>query len=228
MPGSGRPDWEALPLFPLGTVLFPGVALPLHIFEERYKLLVNRCLEASQPFGVLLIREGKEVGEPAVPHEVGTTAAIASVTRLEGGRLRIIALGAQRFRLRAIHRDLPYLTGDAEPSPLEAGDRERAQAMVEPVRALLRQYLERLDQAQGQSIEIDDVPSEPRALAVLTATCLSLPALQKQRLLEQPTVAQMLRQERTILDRERLLLEYVIRTQENQWEGGFSGYLARN
>ena len=113
-----RSQWTDLPLFPLNTVLFPGMVLPLHIFEERYKLMVNRCLEEELPFGVLLIREGREVGEQAVPHEVGTTTVIAGATRLDGGQLNIVTIGHERFRLRSIRYDQPYLVGDAEPWPL--------------------------------------------------------------------------------------------------------------
>jgi len=68
-----------LPLFPLNTVLFPGATLPLHVFEERYKQMINQCLESRSPFGVLLIRSGNEVGTPTEPFEVGTTASIAHV-----------------------------------------------------------------------------------------------------------------------------------------------------
>ena len=74
-----RNQWSDLPLFPLNTVLFPGMVLPLHIFEERYKLMINHCLEEERPFGVLLIREGKEVGSGAVPYQVGTTTMIAVI-----------------------------------------------------------------------------------------------------------------------------------------------------
>ena len=88
------PDqWSNLPLFPLNTVLFPGMVLPLHIFEERYKLMMNRCLEQERPFGVVLIREGAEVGEQAVPYDVGTTSVIAGVTRYDDGRMNIVSLG---------------------------------------------------------------------------------------------------------------------------------------
>ena len=115
-------QWIDLPLFPLNTVLFPGMILPLHIFEERYKLMIERCLDEERPFGVLLIREGKEVGGTAVPHTVGTTTLIASVTRADGGRMNIITIGLERFRLRTLRRERPYLVGNAEPWPLADGD----------------------------------------------------------------------------------------------------------
>src|SRR5205814_5524803 len=88
---------ELMALFPLNTVLFPGMPLPLHIFEERYKLMIGRCLEEERPFGVVLIQSGPEVGGTAVPHRVGTTAHIAAVRRLDDGRMNLIAIGQERF-----------------------------------------------------------------------------------------------------------------------------------
>ena len=71
-----RDDLSELALFPLNLVLFPGMRLPLHIFEERYKAMIGACIEAEEPFGVLLIKEGQESGEPVEPVQVGTTARI--------------------------------------------------------------------------------------------------------------------------------------------------------
>src|SRR5712691_11117723 len=67
---------ELLPLFPLGSVLFPGALMPLHIFESRYRLLVRRCIQRKQSFGIVLIRSGSEVGASAEPHAIGTEARI--------------------------------------------------------------------------------------------------------------------------------------------------------
>jgi Lon protease-like protein len=220
--------WSDLPLFPLNTVLFPDMVLPLHIFEERYKLMINRCLEEERPFGVLLIREGREVGEHAIPHDIGTTSLIAQVEHLEDGKMNIIGIGHERFRLHAIRRDGPYLVGDAEPWPLAGSRAEQARQLVEPVSALLRQYISLLAQAQGHKIRIDELPTQPRALALVAAVVLQLPMPQKQRLLSEPTVTQMILAEWALMRREQLLLDYIIQTQRDQWEGGYSGYLAKN
>lgn len=221
-------QWTDLPLFPLNTVLFPGMVLSLHIFEERYKLMINHCLEGARPFGVLLIREGKEVGGFAVPYGIGTTTSIAGLSRLEDGRMDIVTIGSERFRLRSIRRDQPYLVGDAEPWPLAGANAEQAQDQVGPVRALFRQYLSLLAQAQGHRIDVEAVPDDPRTLALLVAMALQLPLPQKQRLLSQPTVSRMLWAERAIMRREQLLLGHILQTQTEQWEGGYSGYLAKN
>ena len=221
-------QWTDLPLFPLNTVLFPGMVLPLHIFEERYKLMINRCIEEERPFGVLLIREGREAGGIAVPYDVGTTTVIAGVNRLDDGRMNIVTIGDERFRLRALRRDQPYLVGDAEPWPLSGAATEQAQEQVGPLRALFRQYLSQLAQAEGHKINVEEVPTEPRTLALMVAIALQLPMPMKQVLLSQPTVPRLLLVERAIMKREQLILDYIIQTQTEQWEGGYSGYLAKN
>jgi Lon protease-like protein len=221
-------QWADLPLFPLNTVLFPGMVLPLHIFEERYKLMINHCLEAERPFGVLLIREGKEAGEPAVPYRVGTTALIAGLNRLDGGQMNIVAIGSERFRLRSLRHDHAYLVGEAEPWPFAGAATEQARDQVGPIRALFRQYLSLLAQAEGHKMDIEEVPTDPRTLALLVAIALQLPMHQKQRLLVQPTIPQIFFWERAIMRREQLLLNHIIQTQSSQWEGGYSGYLAKN
>jgi uncharacterized protein len=88
-----------IPLFPLNTVLFPGGRLPLRIFEQRYMNMAKACLRDGTPFGVCLIREGKEVGSPATPVEIGCLARIAAWDMPQLGVLQISALGEQRFRL---------------------------------------------------------------------------------------------------------------------------------
>jgi uncharacterized protein len=88
-----------LPLFPLNTVLFPGGRLPLRIFEQRYMDMAKTCLREGAPFGVCLIREGKEVGSPATPVEVGCLARIRAWDMPQLGLLHITALGEQRFRI---------------------------------------------------------------------------------------------------------------------------------
>jgi Lon protease-like protein len=190
--------------------------------------MISRCLEEERPFGVLLIREGREVGGGALPYEVGTTALIAGVSHLEEGRMNIVTIGNERFRLHSVRHDQPYLVGDAEPWPLAGAELDQAREQVSLVEALFHQYLTLLAQAQGEKIDVEEVPAEPRALALLVAIALQLPTDQKQHLLHQPTVAQMLRVERALLRREQLILDHIIQTQSEQWEGGYSGFLAKN
>src|SRR5689334_10826132 len=116
MAGDSGPT-RVLPLFPLEqVVLFPGMSLPLRIFEERYKVMIGACQVTDQLFGVLLIRSGREVGEPAVPERVGCTARIVQLERVGDGQMHLLALGEQRFRLLSEPRVMPegYLEGDVE------------------------------------------------------------------------------------------------------------------
>ena len=82
-----------LPLFPLNTVLFPKATIPLHVFEDRYKAMINQCVNTNSSFGVVLIRLGLEVGDSAIPYDIGTTAKITKIDYLGEGRLFINAIG---------------------------------------------------------------------------------------------------------------------------------------
>jgi Lon protease-like protein len=96
--GAGRKR-EILPIFPLNTVLFPGAILPLKIFEVRYMDMAKECLKNSSAFGICLIREGEEVGTPAVPEPVGCVARIADCDVEDLGVLKVRAEGVERFRI---------------------------------------------------------------------------------------------------------------------------------
>src|SRR3990172_7254766 len=99
-----------LPLFPLDNVLFPDMVMPLHIFEQRYRLLVRRSLRHRSPFGIVLIPEGQEVGGGALPYRVGTLAQIVAHAALPDGRSLITVRGERRFEIDAVIDDAePYL-----------------------------------------------------------------------------------------------------------------------
>jgi Lon protease-like protein len=142
--------------------------------------------------------------------------------------MNIVTIGSERFQLVSVRHDQPYLVGIARPWPLIGASTERAQDQVGPLRALFHLYLRLLAQAQGHEIRVDEVPEEPRTLALLIAISMQLPMAEKQRLLREPTVPHMLLAERALLRKEHLLLGYIVQTQTKQWEGGSSGYLARN
>jgi len=94
-----------IPLFPLNTVLFPKISIPLNVFEDRYKCMIRHCIDTQIPFGVVLIRMGSEVGDSAIPYDVGTTANIINVNKIEDGRLFIIAIGDKIFRINKLIED---------------------------------------------------------------------------------------------------------------------------
>ena len=109
---------ETLPLFPLGTVLYPGLLLPLHIFEERYRQLVRDLLDGPEPrrFGVIAIRKGRETGVDGISalHEIGCTATLRRVAEHDDGRFDLVTVGTQRFRLTSLDDSRPYLQGEVE------------------------------------------------------------------------------------------------------------------
>ncbi len=189
-----------LPIFPLNTVLFPGGRLPLHIFEERYKLMISRCVERNEPFGVCLIRQGAEVGEAAVePFRVGTTAHIRELQELDEGRLNIICTGGERFTIREITCPAPYIIAAVETIAREDCAEPAAAALAEEAGALFADYV-RLNLAMtnewARSIEM---PTEPGALADYVGGALGIDLLTKQRLLEQTSPVLRLQAEVEIL-----------------------------
>ncbi len=169
-----------LPLFPLDTVLFPGMPLSLHIFEDRYKLMIGMCLERRQPFGVVLIKEGAEaLGPLAEPHLVGCTARITQVERLGQGRMNIGAVGRRRFRILSINRDLPYLVGNAAYYPLQS-DTPGIESAAAKLRPWVVRYMDELAQIEGSEFDPLRLPEEPIQLAYIAASILRIPSNQKQ------------------------------------------------
>ncbi len=154
------PEPIELPLFPLHTVLCPGVALPLHIFEDRYRTLVERCIERDEPFGVVLIRNGRDVGplngEIAA---VGTTAMIRQAGRYPDGRFDIVTIGGSRFRIDEVDRERePYLVGQVELLPEPIGEPIAARRLATRVSERFLRYLELVqpdDDDDGPEIEVE-------------------------------------------------------------------------
>jgi hypothetical protein len=203
-----NPAFE-LPLFPLNAVLFPHLLLPLYIFEERYKLMVNKCLADSAPFGVVLIKLGKEVGGPAVPHTVGTLARILHSQRESDGKMHISALGESRFKLLDWWRSEPYLTGRAMLWEDAMGEEARVAILDNEARPLLRACLTLQMKLASQpfSPEEVDLPPDSATLSYLIGAALELESLEKQRLLEIPDVEQRLGAEIALLTRNNARLE---------------------
>lgn len=173
-----------IPLFPLNIVLFPGMPLPLHIFEQRYKEMIRFCLESKQPFGVVLIREGSEANGPlADPYRIGCTARILEVQPLEQGRMNLITLGESRIRIHALSYNRPYLVGKAELYPLEKDDPSILQGSSHRLQPLVRQYMQLLNQVEEVELDPDGLPQDPLVLAYLAAVLLQVPQEQKQGLL---------------------------------------------
>jgi Lon protease-like protein len=196
----------SMPLFPLRTVLFPGMLLPLHIFEERYKTMIRECLEKEAPFGVVLIKEGSEVGDSAEPHRIGTSAIIARTTKLTDERYNILSVGYQRFRVHSLSYELPYLSGQVETLEPVEGETEIAYRMADKLRPRLQKYIQQLADITETSVNLSEMPDKPVLLAYVAAILLQVPLSDKQWLLATDTIPEMLSREIRLLARERRLL----------------------
>jgi Lon protease-like protein len=194
-----------LPLFPLEqVVLFPGMSLPLRIFEERYKVMIGACQVTDQLFGVLLIRSGREVGEPAEPQRVGCTARILRLDRMPDGQMKILTVGEQRFRLLGRQRVMPegYLVGDVQlmrDQPAETVAQNLVNEVIEEFEKYQSAVLA-LTQREGATPPA--LPREPRALSYRVGAMLHVHPRERQQLLELDDVSARLEQELSILKRE--------------------------
>jgi Lon protease-like protein len=186
---------QRLPLFPLSTVLVPGLVLPLHIFEPRYRQLVADLEdrpEDDREFGVVAIREGGEVGSGSLRalYDVGCAALLQQTETAPDGRSQIITTGVRRFRLLDldIDADTPYLTGVVEWIEESEGNVDPA-AMLRS-RGLWARYTELLGGFGPQVVQ--DLPEDPGPLSYLLATAVVMPLHQRQGLLSATTDAERL------------------------------------
>lgn len=208
-----------LPLFPLNVVLFPGMMLPLHIFEKRYRKMIQGCLEESQPFGVILARSDRaqspNVGElaPDDIYEVGTTAYITAVERLEDGRMNLITIGQDRFIVKEIYSSADdYLMGQVDPFPIEGeDDPETIDYLSQKLRQLVKSYIEHLGSASGEDLSEATLPVDPTGLAFLAGAAMQGPLPDKQKLLSARTLTNLIARATNVLDREDKILAYMLR-----------------
>jgi Lon protease-like protein len=197
---------EMLPLFPLSTVLFPGMRLPLHIFEQRYVQLVRDLLELPEPrrFGVIAIRKGRETGVDGVTalYDVGCVATVRQIESRDDGRYDLATVGTQRFRLLTLDRSQAYFQGEIEPLGDEAGDPATAAAATTRVQAAFRGYLNALADRGGGVISVTDLPDEPMLLSYIVGAAMIIDLPERQSLLAAPDAVTRLRAERSLLVRE--------------------------
>jgi len=151
-----------LPIFPLHSVLCPGIALPLHIFEDRYRALVRHCIDTTSPFGIVLIREGREVGTGAIAFTgIGTIAEIRDAGRYEDGRFDLLVVGTRRFEIkRVLGGRRPYLVAEVDILEEEVGDEATAHRLAMTATRRFVTYLELLQPRSGETAEEIDVRVE--------------------------------------------------------------------
>jgi Lon protease-like protein len=205
-----------LALFPLNTVLFPGMPLPLHIFEDRYRLMIDECLETEEDFGVLLARPELSGANAGEAHRIGTSARITHVHRLDDGRMNILTTGQARFRVLQLVRKKPYLMGRIESFPLEAVESDQVAGLTKQVSALFVEYMKLVREVLGDLIQIESTPRDAVGLAFLVAKAIRLSLEEKQQLLVLRTLPKLLQTEHAILGRERALLQRLRQIQESE------------
>ncbi|WP_432135967.1 MULTISPECIES: LON peptidase substrate-binding domain-containing protein [unclassified Streptomyces] len=222
-----------LPLFPLNSVLYPGLVLPLNVFEERYRAMMRDLLktpeEDARRFAVVAIRDGHEVApsEPGMPdptalpqrgpaagfgpdpgasfHSVGCVADAATVRERADGTFEVLATGTRRVRLLSVDASGSYLTAELEELEEEPGD--EAGALAKGVLRSFRQYQKRLAGARERSLATGaDLPDEPSVVSYLVAAAMMLDTPTKQRLLQAPDTASRLRDELKLLRSETAII----------------------
>ncbi len=184
---------RVIPVFPLNTVLFPGMVLPLRIFEPRYRLMIRRCMEADRQFGVALIQEGLEVGTPAMPYDVGTIAEINGHEIMPDGQIMIVCVGMRRFRIDKKIEGEPYQ--QAEVTVLEEGEPEDFvdDGLIDSATTMLETYLRQLSAVTNLTIALPEDPLSPIDLSYLMSATVQVDNERKQDLLETLTVEERLR-----------------------------------
>ena len=193
-----------IPLFPLpNLVLFPHVAVPLHIFEERYKLMINRCIDQDEVFGLVLLHEDAEQESESTIRRVGVTARVVQVERLEDGRMNILCAGESRFRIGEFTGRTPYWTGIVDFLE-DAPEREEAlQSAFDEVAGLYRQAMQLTSRLKETEIPQVDLPDSALGLSYMVSYVLDISAARKQELLE--TTSTVLRLHSLAVDLEKLL-----------------------
>lgn len=152
-----------IPLFPLHTVLCPGIVLPLHVFEERYRAMTRRCLDTGEPFGVVLIRDGREVGTAmtATLAGVGAFAEIRQAGRYADGRFDLLAAATGRFAIESVDAQTePYLLAEVTPLDDEVGDEPRAERLAAAAIRRFVRYLDLMRAREGETTEVLDIRVE--------------------------------------------------------------------
>jgi Lon protease-like protein len=230
-----------LPLFPLHTVLCPGIALPLHIFEERYRALVRHCIDTPSPFGIVLIRDGSEVGGESISFSaIGTVAEIRQAGRYPDGRYDLLVVGTGRFAIEGVTVGAqPYLVADATELEDEVGDKEAARRLANRTTRRFVRYLELLQPRDGETADEIDIrvevetenvmppgspgesdepterrvviPDDPTTLSYLLAGIIQIELPRRQALLEADTTEDRLRDLLRLIDRETFLLQRRLR-----------------
>lgn len=197
-----------LPLFPLHLVLFPGSELPLHIFETRYKAMLESVLStADRTFGVIAIRSGMEAGGPAETHAIGTFARVSQVQRSSDGTIDIVVAAAERFHLDERLPDDPFPLGEVSALTDEAGEPDPD--ALTSARASLHRYLSVVAKLQGSDVVAPATGPDLIATSYALSALLQVDIAERQRLLECTTAVARLGLLTELARREAALLDAI-------------------
>ena len=181
-----------IPLFPLpNLVLFPNIIVPLHIFEERYKLMINGCVERDDIFGLVLLRNGADSENEDTIHRVGVSARIVEVERLDEGRLNILCEGEARFRIYRFTQQTPFWKGSAD--FFEDNEHHPTESLVEQVAELYRSVAGLSAKISGLEQAELTLPDSAADLSYMVSYVLDIESEEKQKLLEMTSTAERLR-----------------------------------
>lgn len=204
---------QTIPLFPLDVVLFPGMRLPLHIFEERYRKMVRDCQERGEPFGVIWAEREPIQLSPDLPL-IGTKATMTEIESLPDGRFNIHTVGGERFRVRNLSHDEPYLVGEIEAYPSLRAYTPKAYATMPKLLHLFERYLSLLGEWAGKDVALTGTFTDPSALAYAVAVLYQGQNWRKQKLLTVETIPDLMEQQINLLRIENPILARDLRHQE--------------
>jgi Lon protease-like protein len=215
-----------VPMFPLGSVLFPSMVLPLHVFEERYRALARDVLAGDRSFGVVLIERGSEVGGGDLRTDIGTLAEVAQAQEFDDGRFGLVAVGTRRFRVLRWLEDDPYPRAEiellddaaADAATADAGDAdlEGYRQAVARLRSILATLAELGEPAAPATVELTDNP----ALGSFQLGAVSpFGPADRQRILAAPDTAGRLALVRDLLDDEHEFLAARMRLESSAGDG---------
>ena len=206
---------EPLPLFPLNTVLVPGLVLPLHIFELRYRELVEELLanpdEDAREFGIVAVRDGRDVDRDGILalYPVGTSVVLRQAERLPDGRFDIVTTGRRRFRISSIDTAASLIRGEVDflDDVTDPGDAILAEQVALRFAAYRLALSGRVVDEDELAIDVvEELPDDPVVLSYLVTAAMVLPAQERQDLLAADTTALRLTAERALLWRETGLI----------------------
>jgi Lon protease-like protein len=207
-----------IPLFPLNVVLFPGMMLPLHIFEQRYQAMTKSCVDNGEPFGVVLVK-ATPADTPGITgdyldelYPVGTTALIMAVEHLDDGRMNLITIGQDRFIIKNVHAGPDnLLLGRVDPYPIQDEDLPQTTHWLKKLRPMVQRYINRLADVAGQDLVEASLPTDPAALAFLAGTAAQMPLSDKQKLLAETSLKGLITHTVSMLEREDKILTYMLK-----------------